>query len=81
MSVSVSVSVVLPLQVGSIAVKNQEFGESVFEPGFSFVMAKFDGILGLAYPDLAEELGAPVFDSMMMQNLVEQPIFSFYLSK
>ncbi|XP_012674107.2 nothepsin [Clupea harengus] len=69
------------LKVGSIAVKNQEFGESVFEPGFSFVMAKFDGILGLAYPDLAEELGAPVFDSMMMQNLVEQPIFSFYLSK
>ncbi|XP_063067532.1 nothepsin [Engraulis encrasicolus] len=69
------------LKVGSIELKNQEFGESVFEPGFSFVMAKFDGILGLAYPDLAEELGAPVFDNMMTQKLVEQPVFSFYLNK
>ncbi|XP_062383607.1 nothepsin [Sardina pilchardus] len=69
------------LKVGSITVKNQEFGESVFEPGFSFVMAKFDGVMGMGYPDLAEEMGAPVFDSMMAQNLVEQPIFSFKLFK
>ncbi|KAL0967228.1 hypothetical protein UPYG_G00249450 [Umbra pygmaea] len=69
------------LKVGSVMIQNQEFGESVYEPGFVFVMAKFDGVLGLAYPSLAEEIGNPVFDSMMNQNSLTQPIFSFYLSK
>ena len=59
----------------------QEFGESVYEPGQSFVLAKFDGVLGLAYPSLAEIVGKPVFDSMMTQKLVEKPVFSFYLSR
>ncbi|XP_010890324.1 nothepsin [Esox lucius] len=69
------------LKIGSITVENQEFGESVFEPGFVFVMAKFDGVLGLGYPSLAEEVGNPVFDSMLNQKSVNQPVFSFYLSK
>ncbi|XP_070998694.1 cathepsin E-A-like isoform X2 [Oncorhynchus clarkii lewisi] len=69
------------LKIGPLTVKNQEFGESVYEPGFVFVMAKFDGVLGLGYPSLAEELGTPVFDSIMNQKSVDQPIFSFYLSK
>lgn len=60
---------------------NQVFGESVYEPGMSFVMTKFDGVLGLGYPSLAEELGAPVFDNMMKQKKVEKPMFTFYLSK
>ncbi|KAG9280375.1 nothepsin [Astyanax mexicanus] len=68
------------LKVGSVTVQNQEFGESVYEPGMSFVMTKFDGILGLSYPALAEEHGAPVFDNMIKQNLVEKPIFSFFLN-
>ncbi|KAK6292368.1 hypothetical protein J4Q44_G00369520 [Coregonus suidteri] len=69
------------LKIGPVTVLNQEFGESVYEPGFVFVMAKFDGVLGLGYPSLAEELGNPVFDSIMNQKAVDQPIFSFYLSK
>lgn len=60
---------------------NQEFGESVYEPGAAFVMAQFDGILGLGYPKMAEILGTPVFDSMVAQKIVEKPIFSFYLSR
>ncbi|XP_072529317.1 nothepsin [Salminus brasiliensis] len=68
------------LKVGSVAVQNQEFGESVYEPGMSFIMTKFDGILGLSYPAIAEELGAPAFDNMIKQNLVEKPIFSFFLN-
>lgn len=57
------------------------FGESVYEPGMSFVMTKFDGVLGLSYPTLAEEIGAPVFDNMMSQKKVEKPMFSFYLTR
>uniref|UniRef100_A0AAY4EHB2 Peptidase A1 domain-containing protein n=1 Tax=Denticeps clupeoides TaxID=299321 RepID=A0AAY4EHB2_9TELE len=69
------------LKVGSVTVQNQEFGESVYEPGYTFVMAKFDGVLGMGYPSLAVELGAPVFDNMMAQKVIDQPVFSFFLSK
>ncbi|XP_058481081.1 nothepsin isoform X2 [Solea solea] len=69
------------LKVGEVSVLNQEFGESVYEPGATFAMAKFDGVLGMGYPSLAEILGNPVFDSMLAQKAVEQPIFSFYLSR
>lgn len=71
----------LPLQVAGLTVLKQEFGESVYEPSAAFVMARFDGVLGMAYPALAEILGKPVFDNMMAQNLVEEPVFSFYLSR
>ncbi|CAK6974530.1 nothepsin [Scomber scombrus] len=69
------------LKVGSVITQSQEFGESVYEPGAAFVMAKFDGVLGMAYPALAEILGNPVFDSMMAQKVVDEPVFSFYLTR
>ncbi|XP_051974215.1 nothepsin [Xyrauchen texanus] len=68
------------LKIGSVAVQNQVFGEAVYEPGFAFVMAHFDGVLGLGFPQLAEEQGSPVFDSMIAQRTLEEPIFSFYLT-
>lgn len=67
--------------MGSVTMPDQMFGESVYEPGFSFVLSKFDGVLGLSYPTLAEEVGMPVFDNMMSQNKLDKPMFSFYLSK
>nr|XP_057922009.1 nothepsin [Doryrhamphus excisus] len=69
------------LKVGGMTVLGQEFGESVYEPGSTFVLARFDGVLGMAYPPLAEILGNPVFDNMMAQKGVEAPVFSFYLSR
>ncbi|KAM8884002.1 nothepsin [Synchiropus picturatus] len=69
------------LKVGGLTALNQEFGESVYEPGAAFVMARFDGVLGLGYPALAEILGNPVFDNMIAQKAVEKPVFSFYLSR
>ncbi|KAK5609344.1 hypothetical protein CRENBAI_011323 [Crenichthys baileyi] len=69
------------VKIGELTTMNQEFGESVYEPGATFVTAKFDGVLGLAYQSLAEILGNPVFDNMMAQKMVDQPVFSFYLSR
>uniref|UniRef100_A0A8C9Z5R7 Nothepsin n=1 Tax=Sander lucioperca TaxID=283035 RepID=A0A8C9Z5R7_SANLU len=69
------------LKIGDLSILNQELGESVYEPGSTFVMAKFDGVLGMGYPSLAEILGNPVFDNMMVQKTVEEPVFSFYLSR
>uniref|UniRef100_A0A672GDJ7 Cathepsin E-like n=1 Tax=Salarias fasciatus TaxID=181472 RepID=A0A672GDJ7_SALFA len=68
------------LEIGGMTILNQEFGESVYEPGSSFLLAKFDGVLGLAYPRLAEILGNPVFDNLMVQEIVEEPVFSFYIT-
>uniref|UniRef100_A0A3B4FZ16 Cathepsin E-A-like n=1 Tax=Pundamilia nyererei TaxID=303518 RepID=A0A3B4FZ16_9CICH len=69
------------LKIGGLTILNQEFGESVFEPSESFLTAKFDGVLGMSYQSLAEILGTNVFDNMIAQKLVDQPVFSFYLSR
>ncbi|XP_024072463.1 cathepsin E [Terrapene carolina triunguis] len=67
--------------VEGITVSNQQFAESVSEPGNTFLDAEFDGILGLAYPSLAVDGVTPVFDNMMAQNLVDLPIFSVYMNR
>lgn len=69
------------LMIGNMTIEKQEFGESVYEPGSTFVFAKFDGVLGLGYPTLAEVLGKPVFDSIIAQKKVNQAVFSFYLTR
>ncbi|KAJ8245490.1 hypothetical protein GJAV_G00271290 [Gymnothorax javanicus] len=69
------------LKVGNISVADQQFGESVYEPGFVFIIVRFDGVLGLGYPSLSEEMATPVFDNLLAQKLVDKPIFSFYLSR
>ncbi|XP_062450951.1 cathepsin E [Rhea pennata] len=66
--------------VEGLTVPNQQFAESISEPGKTFLEAEFDGILGLAYPSLAVDGVTPVFDNMMAQNLVELPMFSVYMS-
>uniref|UniRef100_A0A8C8U2Q8 Cathepsin E n=1 Tax=Peromyscus maniculatus bairdii TaxID=230844 RepID=A0A8C8U2Q8_PERMB len=68
------------VSVQGLTVDGQQFGESVKEPGQTFVNAEFDGILGLGYPSLAAGGVTPVFDNMMAQNLVDLPMFSVYLS-
>ncbi len=56
---------------------NQVFAEVVDMSGFTGVN---DGLLGLAYSDLATGGEAPLFYNMWSQNLIPQPIFSFYLN-
>ncbi|XP_076028190.1 pepsin A-like [Genypterus blacodes] len=65
--------------VGGLAVRNQVFGLSQTEAPFMQYM-RADGILGLAYPRLAASSAMPVFDNMMKEGLVNQDLFSVYLS-
>lgn len=60
---------------------NQLFGLSTTEPGQFFVHVRFDGILGLGYPNLAVDGITPVFDNMVNANLLEEDLFSVYLSR
>lgn len=67
--------------IQGIPITNQEFGLSETEPGTSFLYAKFDGILGLAYPSLSEGGATTVMQGMIQENLIDAPVFSFYLSQ
>ncbi|NXE50300.1 PEPE protein, partial [Casuarius casuarius] len=67
--------------VASLEDTNQVFGLSTTEPGEFFIYVKFDGILGLGYPSLSVDGITPVFDNMVDEGLVEENLFSVYLSR
>jgi cathepsin D len=69
------------LGIGSAQITDQTFGEATSEPGVAFVAAKFDGILGLGFDTISVDGVTTVFNNMIKQGLVSDPIFSFYLNR
>ncbi|XP_069879881.1 gastricsin [Dipodomys merriami] len=67
------------LTLQSIQVPNQEFGLSENEPGYTFVYAKFDGIMGLAYPGLAAGGATTALQGMLQEGALSNALFSVYL--
>ncbi|KAK8585920.1 hypothetical protein V6N13_050889 [Hibiscus sabdariffa] len=56
------------IKVGDLVVENQVFTEAVREGNVILTLASFDGILGLGY-------------SMLQQNLLAERVFSFWFNK
>ncbi|KAJ1065888.1 hypothetical protein AB1E18_019200 [Capra hircus] len=67
------------VRIGDLVSTDQLFGLSIEEYGFQGL--PFDGILGLNYPNISCPGVIPVFDNLMKQGAVAEPVFAFYLNK
>ncbi|XP_028849416.1 renin [Denticeps clupeoides] len=66
--------------VGGIPVV-QVFAEATALPAIPFIFAKFDGVLGMGYPDSAIDGITPVFDRIMSQHVLKENVFSVFYSR
>ncbi|CAN4124179.1 unnamed protein product [Withania somnifera] len=69
------------VKVGDLVVTDQEFIEATKEPSVTFLVAKFDGILGLGFQEISVGDAVPVWYNMVKQGLVKDPVFSFWLNR
>lgn len=67
------------LQIGDLKIESQDFAEATSEPGLAFAFGRFDGILGLGYDTISVNKIIPPFYNMLNQNLLDEPVFAFYL--
>uniref|UniRef100_A0A8I3PE23 renin n=1 Tax=Canis lupus familiaris TaxID=9615 RepID=A0A8I3PE23_CANLF len=66
--------------VGGITV-TQMFGEVTELPLIPFMLAKFDGVLGMGFPAQAVGGVTPVFDHILSQGVLKEEVFSVYYSR
>ncbi|KAF9288210.1 Vacuolar protease A [Mortierella alpina] len=68
------------LEVGGAVIQHQDFGESTYEPSTAFLPFQFEGIFGLGYDSHAFPGTVPPLYNLIRHNVIDDPIFSFYLT-
>jgi len=56
-----------------------DFAAATNEPGETFKLAKFDGILGLGWPSIAVDGITPVMQKLAAARVIDAYVFGFYL--
>jgi len=56
-----------------------DFAAATNEPGVTFKVAKFDGILGLGWPSIAVDGIIPVMQTLADERVIDSYMFAFYL--
>ncbi|KAL4308976.1 hypothetical protein GQ457_01G029710 [Hibiscus cannabinus] len=69
------------VKVGDIVVEDQEFIEVTKEAFLPFLIAKYDGILGLGFQEISMERATPLWMNMVHQGHIDHKIFSLWLSR
>ena len=69
------------VSVSGATVTGVTFGETLKEPGLAFAFGRFDGILGLGFPSIAFTGVKPIFNEMVDQKVITEPVFSVYLKR
>ncbi|XP_039813494.1 aspartic proteinase oryzasin-1-like isoform X3 [Panicum virgatum] len=69
------------VKIGDVVVKNQDFIEATRETSVTFMVGKFDGILGLGFKEISVGAAVPVWYNMVKQGLVGDPVFSFWFNR
>jgi len=67
--------------VAGLKAEGAKFGQITKLHGISFLASKFDGILGMAWPQISVDNLELIFDLLVKQKKVEGNSFSFYLTK
>jgi len=68
-------------QDNTLCLEKQAFLESTQEPGPTFAMAKFDGLVGMGYDALAGKGMTTPFSQLMKSDKCEEKVFAFWLKK
>jgi len=65
--------------LGDLVIHEQLFAEIVLTPALAFYLGKFDGLLGLGWPELAVNKITPPIQNAIAQGALKKGIFSFFL--
>ncbi|XP_073822206.1 lysosomal aspartic protease-like [Musca autumnalis] len=67
--------------IEGLEIKKQVFAAATDEPGDTFAYAPFDGLMGMAYKEIAVDDVTPPWYNMISQGLVKDKVFSFHLDR
>lgn len=68
--------------IGDVTTQSNTFAEitDVSGLGLAYTLGKFDGILGMGYQSISVDNIPTIFQNMLAQKVIDQPVFAFYLS-